>query len=196
MRRRDIGQPRELDHRAEQGVDLGCPAVLDVLQHRGLVRADGLGAGDALFDCEAKADAERFANGLGFPHHRRGKRPRRRKAADVLERRAGERAQRIEGQVAPELHPDLGADVAQDRRFEPRPREELGERRDPGGLRAVQFSERQPVALDMADDARAFDLGRLVADPGDDRIDRQLAGDHAAGIDTFEPMALVADRRA
>ncbi len=102
-----------------------------------------------------------------------------------------ERAQRIEGEVAPELHPDLGADVAQDRRLEPRPREELGERRDPRGLRAVEFGERQPIALDMADDAGAFDLGRLIADPGDDRVDRQMAGDHAAGIDALEPMALV-----
>ena len=140
---------------------------------------------------QAEADAERLADGLRFPHHRRGKRPGRGKTANVLERRAGERADRIEGEIAPELHPDFGADVAQDRRLEARARKELGERRDAGALRAVDFGQRQAMALDMADDARAFDLRRLIAYAGDDGVDRQMAGDDAAGIDALEPMALV-----
>src|SRR5271170_6118988 len=47
------------------------------------------------------------------------------------------------------------------------------------------------MALDMPDDARAFDLRRLIAYAGDDGVDRQMAGDDAAGIDALEPMALV-----
>ena len=54
MRRRDIGQAREFDDRAEQRVDLDRAAVLDVLQHRGLVRADALRAGDALLELRRK----------------------------------------------------------------------------------------------------------------------------------------------
>ena len=75
--------------------------------------------------------------------------------------------------------------------LKPAREEELGERRDAGALRAVDFGQRQAMALDMPDDARAFDLRRLIADAGDDGVDRQMAGDHAAGIDALEPMALV-----
>ena len=39
-RRRRAGQPAELLHRGDQRVDLHRPAALEVLQHRGLVRAD------------------------------------------------------------------------------------------------------------------------------------------------------------
>ena len=191
MRGRDIDEAREFDDRAEQRVDLGRAAVLDVLQHRGLVRADALGAGDALVDAETEADAERFADGLRFPHHRRRERAGRREAADVLERRMAERADRIEGQIAPELRPDFGAHVGERRRLEARSREELGQRRDALGLLAVDFGDRQAMALDMPDDARALDLRRLVADGGDDGVDRQMASDHAAGIDALEPNAFV-----
>ena len=82
-----------------KGVDLGRAAVLDILQHRGLVRADALGAGDALFDAEPETNTEGFADGLGFAHHRHRERACRGKAADIFERRMGERAHRIEGQI-------------------------------------------------------------------------------------------------
>ena len=191
MRGRDIGQASQFDDRAEQRVDLGRAAVLDVLQHRGLVRADALGAGDALVDAETEADAERFADGLRFAHHRRSERAGRREAADVLERRMAQRAHGIEGEIAPELHPDFGAHVAERRRLEACSREELGQRRDALGLSAVDFGERQAMAFDVPDDSGAFDLRRLVADGGDDGVDRQMASDHAAGIDAFQPNALV-----
>ena len=48
VRRRRVGQAPELDHRAHQRVDLGRAARFHVLQHRRLVRADLLRAGDAL----------------------------------------------------------------------------------------------------------------------------------------------------
>src|ERR1700744_3126891 len=52
MRGREICEAREFADGAEKRVDLGRAAVLDVLQHRGLVRADALGSGDPLFDAE------------------------------------------------------------------------------------------------------------------------------------------------
>src|SRR5271165_1323570 len=45
MRRRDVGQASQFNDRAEQRLDLDRAAVLDVLQHRGLV-GDALSAGD------------------------------------------------------------------------------------------------------------------------------------------------------
>ena len=47
------------------------------------------------------------------------------------------------------------------------------------------------MAFDMANNARAFDLGRLVADGGDDRVDRQIASDQSPGIDALELNAFV-----
>src|ERR1700751_5869696 len=160
--------------------------MLDVLQHRSLVRADALSASDALLDAEAKADAERFADRLRFTHHRRRERSGGRKAADVLERRMSERAYRIEGQNAPELHPDFGTHVGEHGRFEAGSREELGKSRDALGLLSVDFGDRQAMAFDMPDDARALDLRRLVADGGDDGVNRQMASDHSSGIDALK----------
>src|SRR6185437_604421 len=194
MRGRDIDEAGELDDRAEKRIDLGRAAVLDVLQHRSLVRADALGAGNPLFDAETEADAERFANGLRFAHHRRGERARGRKAADVLERRMGERAHWIEGQIAPELHPDFGAHVAQRRRPEARFGEQLGKRRDAFGPLAVDFGHWKAIPLDMPYDSRALDLRRLIADRGDDRLDRQMARYHPARIDALEANAFVGTR--
>ena len=65
------------------------------------------------------------------------------------------------------------------------------ERRDARGLLAVDLGEREAIALDVADDSGALDLRRLIADGGDDGVDRQMVRDHAARIDAFEPDALV-----
>ncbi len=56
---------------------------------------------------------------------------------------------------------------------------------------AVDFGKRKAMALDVPDDARAFDLRRLIADAGDDGVDRQIDGDDPAGIDAFELDAFV-----
>src|ERR1700722_2193291 len=163
MRGWDIDEARKFDDRSEQRVDLRRPAVLDVLQHRGLVRADALGARDTLFDAETETDAERFANGLSFAHHRRRERASGREAADVFQRRMTQRAHRIEGQIAPELHPDFRAHVGERRRLEARSHKELGQRRDALSLLAIDFRDREAMALDMPNDARALDLRRLIA---------------------------------
>ena len=58
--------------------------------------------------------------GLRLRHHRAAQRARvRRLPAIDVEGRHGQRADRIEAHVAPELEPDLVADVLADRRFEP-----------------------------------------------------------------------------
>ena len=104
-------EPAELDHRSDQSLDLRRSARFDVLQHRRLVPAYFLGTGDTLFQAYAKRDAQFVSDRLGLGHHRRRKLARRRILANVQQRGTGERADGIEGQVAPELEPDLGADV-------------------------------------------------------------------------------------
>ena len=48
MRRRGLGEPAQLDHGADQGVDLDGAADFNVLQHGGFMLAHLLRAGDAL----------------------------------------------------------------------------------------------------------------------------------------------------
>ena len=113
------GQPAELDHRADQRVDLRLAAGLDVLQHRGLVLAHLLGAGDALVE----RHAERRRRACGPPPAPRSSSPRPARASAGTGRcRPAWRApgaDRVEREVAPQLEPDLGADVLQHRRLEP-----------------------------------------------------------------------------
>jgi hypothetical protein len=54
----------EFDHRTDQRLEFERAAVLDVLQHRGLVRAHGLGAGDALVERDLEAHAQRLGDRL------------------------------------------------------------------------------------------------------------------------------------
>jgi hypothetical protein len=56
--RRRPGDAAELDHRPDQRLELERAAVLHVLQHRGLVRAHRLGAGDALVQADLELDAQ------------------------------------------------------------------------------------------------------------------------------------------
>ena len=59
---RRAGQTRQLDDRAEQGVDFERASCLDILQHRRLVMADALGTRDALFERHSNRDAELFGD--------------------------------------------------------------------------------------------------------------------------------------
>ena len=110
--------------------------------------------------------------------------------ADVDERRVRERADRIEGEVAPELEPDLGADAGEHGRLEPGAHERFGESHDARRLRAVGLAEREAVALDVAHDAGRRQLARRVDDAADDprRVDR--AHDRAVRIDGGDAAAL------
>src|SRR5215831_13166968 len=69
VRRGRLGQSSELDDGAHERVDLERAAGFDVLQHRRLVLADLLGAGNALVDADAERNAELVRDGLCFAHH-------------------------------------------------------------------------------------------------------------------------------
>ncbi len=97
----------------------------------------------------------------------------------------------IEGRIAPELGPEFGANVGDDRRLEAGAGENRGDLFDPFGRFAVDLGERETIAFDMLDDARPLDLRRRIDDAGEDAVDRQIVGDDAAGIDTLQPRPLV-----
>jgi len=81
--------------------ELERAAGLDVLQHGGLVAPHFLGAGDALLERHAEVGPEALGHLLRLAHHARGKLAADRVAADVGKRRVGQRADRVEGEIAP-----------------------------------------------------------------------------------------------
>ena len=95
-------------------------AVLDVLKHGRLVLANPKGAGDPPLQRYPEMDAELLADHLRLLHHPGRQLSARRELANVDQGRMAKRTDRIEADVAPELEPDLGADVADHRRLESR----------------------------------------------------------------------------
>ena len=103
---------------------------------------------------------------------------------------AGQRADRIEGDVAPQLDPDLGADVGLHRRLEAGGDQGAAQRRDARRLGAVRLAQRQAVILDMADLARRDDLRRRI----DHAADRALPA--RSGPIACRPGSTLARRRS
>jgi hypothetical protein len=83
---------------------------------------------------------------------------------------AGKRADRIEGHVAPQLEPDLGANILQHRRLQSAADEALRHAPDPLALGAVRLADRKAIAFDVLDDARPDQLGRRIDDAADDAL--------------------------
>ena len=183
---RGAGQPPQLHHRADERLRLERLARFGVLQHRGLVLADPFRTGDALLERHPERDPELRRDSLRLGHHPRGQIARRREPADVDQGRVGERADRVEGEVAPCLEPDFGADVVQHRGLEPGALQRPGQRRDPIGDGAVELPDRKPGPFDVTDAARCGDLGRGIRDAPDDSLRFDRARDRRARVEGVE----------
>src|SRR5438105_11612298 len=190
MRRVRAGETAQLHDRADEGLELRHAPCLDILQHRSLVLADSLGAGDALLQADAKHDAELVRDGLRLAHHRRRELARGWKLADVGQRGSGERADGIEGEIAPEFEPDLGPDVLEYRRLESGAREALCNPPRALAARAVELADGEAITLDVLHDPGGDELGGRIHHAADDflrgnqpRDDtaRVHAAHHAAG---------------
>ena len=177
------GQLAELHEHADQRVDLEGAAGLGVLQHGRLVLPDLLGAGDALLHGEANPHVEPPGDLEGFGHHGRGQLSGVLVAADLRESGAGEGADGIEGQVAPGLHPEVRANVGQHSGGESGVAECRRHGAGAVGLRAVELTHRETVALDVGDDPRGHLLGGWIGDAADDARRRHRRGQHAIGIE-------------
>ena len=133
--------------------------------------------------------AQRFAHGLRLGHHGGDHRADQRIAGHLPQGRAGERAHRVEAQVAPELQPDFVADARPDRRREAGGFQRPGQSQDPVGLAAAGFSQREAVERNMADHAGRDRFRRRI----DDAADRPFRTDRlpldAARVDGFEACA-------
>src|SRR4029079_808545 len=161
-------------------------ARLEVLERRGLVGADLLGAAQALLDRDLRGPAA----GVGYlerlGHHRGHELPRLVVPADLLHRRAGQRAQRVERDVAHELDPGLVAHVLLDRALQAALDHGLAELPAAVGHRAVRLADRGARALEVAGDARGLELGARVDDAADRALGRDRLRDGAAGVDGLD----------
>ena len=108
----------------------------------------------------------------------------------------GQRADRVEAEIAPKLCPDFAAHVADDRRLEARLRESLRHAKNPFAFRTVKLGEREAIAFDVTNDARPLNFRRRIDDARDDSLDRQIVGDDAAGIDALQANALMGSAMA
>src|SRR4051812_48867191 len=101
----------------------------------------------------------------------------------LFESAPGQGTNRIEGDVAEQLHPDLVAKPRGDGASETGRDQRFSELLRAFRLRAVRLAKAQAIALDMADDAGLDDVGREVCKRANDapRLDR--CRDDAAGID-------------
>src|SRR5260370_6416232 len=126
-----------------------------------------LGAGDTLFQAHAKRDAQLMSNRLCLGHHRRRKLTGRWILTNVQERGTGECTDGIEGQVAPELEPDLRANVVEDRRLESRFGETLRNLGNAHAARTVELSDRKSFSFDMFPHTSRDQHGACIHDTAD-----------------------------
>ncbi len=190
-RRLAPGELAELAHHTQNGVDLEPAATLQILQHRSLVRADGAGHVDARLDLQVETHAERFADCAGFDHHGADDGAGAGVGRDFVQQPAGQRAHRVEGQIAPELHPDLVADGVGVGRLEAGPLQRFDQACEAGAVVAVGLAEGEAVAAaNMAHGARLDHLGSGKDHAADRALGPDLPPLHAAGVDGVETMPL------
>ena len=107
--------------------------------------------------------------------------------ADHLGKRgAGQRADRIEGDVAQKLDPDFVADARGERAAEAGFDQRFGDGAAALGARTIGLAERDAVAFVVADHAGLDDVGGEIDDGAEDVSARDGLRDDAAGVDSFQ----------
>src|SRR5262249_13532165 len=147
----------QLNHCADDGLQLRRPPGLHILQHRSLVMTHLLRSFDTLLYGDAEINAQSFSYGFGLRHDLGGQGARLRALDDLDERGARERADRIERDVAHQLHPHVVPDVRADRTTETGFDESVGDAPAPFALRPVRLANYEARPFDVLDDPRLHD---------------------------------------
>src|SRR5258706_2395206 len=121
-RRRHLEQLAQLGNDADERLDLHRSPMLQVLEHRHLVRPEGRHPVDATVRVDPQVQSQPLTDGSRLRHHGLADGTRFGIPCDDVDRCVRERADWIEAQVAPQLEPDLVTDVAADGRVEAGPR--------------------------------------------------------------------------
>ena len=116
-RRRHARQLAQLPDRRHQRVELDGLAGFHILQHRRLERAELARDGVAIFGLLVDGDAQALTDLFRFDHYTGDKAAHQVVVHDQVRRGTGERADRVDRHVAPELEPDVFLNLAGHRRF-------------------------------------------------------------------------------
>ena len=111
--------------------------------------------------------------------------------ASCEERSLRQDTDRIETQIAPELQPDLIAQVAAHRAFQSGAHQQLAEQHGARGFFSRRFGNRQTVTIGVGDNARGFHFGGLPDDAAKGALGPQPLPDFSAGIDAFNAPSFI-----
>src|SRR5713226_4960108 len=110
-------------------------------------------------------------------------------ARHFTQRRAGERADRVEGNVPQQLHPDFAAQPRGQRRLDAGLDQRFGNLPEAVGACAVLLTQGDAGALDEANHAGFGDLGGEVHDGADDAARINRLANHPARVHALEARA-------
>ncbi|ABA50737.1 SRM102 [Burkholderia pseudomallei 1710b] len=190
IRRRHAQPAPKFRKHAQNRPDLERTPGLQVLQHRRPERAQLARHRDPLGAAHPRRQAEPRADRVGLLHHPQRERVRMRIVEQAVRRRSRQRAERIHVHVAPELRPDVGADVGRTLDVEAARRERVGNALARLAQRGARRADDQPVAAAAHDDARFARRRRQVHHAADRARGRQRGSRHAARIDRVERRAV------
>ena len=109
---------------------------------------------------------------------------------ELLERPTGQRADRIEGDVAEQLHPDFMTNARRHARAQAGGDERVGERPDALRPRPIRFAQGEAIPFGMVDDAGLGDVGREIRERADDTLRLDRLRDRAARVHVLEVQAV------
>src|SRR5208283_1012240 len=137
-------------------------------------------------------DAQRLVHRLGFMHHLLAQLAQSRFGGDPVQGGVGQRADRVEADVAPKLQPDIPANLIADRRFEIGARQNVAQRLDTLRTGAVGLADGEALELMMLDHPGGDDLTSRVNDASDRALRPDFGPLPGARIDRFEMPAVEA----
>src|SRR5262249_48641884 len=110
---------------------------------------------------------------------------------DLAHGRPGQDADRVEGDVAHQLEPDVGAYVLLDWALQPSSDHRLAECGAAFRDRSMRFSDRETRTFDVPDHPWRLDLGRAIDNAADRMLRRYYGRYRAARIHRLDPAPLV-----
>ena len=164
---------------------------MDAIGHENTTDSDSRGPGDALFDVDGKTHAQGFADALAFQHHRPCKGACAGIGADIFQRRTGQRADRVERQIAPELHPDFIPDTRFHWGLQTAGTHRFGKGGDALRLFARRFPQGEAVTFDVLDDGGTF-VAKVLAGGAEGEL-QKLLKQKFAKVANVKPPASRAD---
>jgi hypothetical protein len=150
------------------------------------VRPDLLRARHALLNRDRERDVQLRGDRFGLRHHLSNDFRHFRMAHQIFERPTGQRADRVEGDVAEQLHPDFVPEPGRHRRAQASRDQRFGERPGALGPEPARFAQAQAIPFGVVNHSRLRDVCREISQRADDALRLDRLRDHAARIHSLE----------